>query len=244
MWRRVPTGRAGWWMDAARPGGRPWLRPARPTGSSDRARAVRRLACSSCPRRSAGAPSRAGTAPRAVGDHRRGQCSSGRPPGRLPGRAGSAPQGESACRCASADRLEVQDRVEDVGGVGNGVVVLVRRRGPAGVVLGAVLVPGRAVQQRDDRRLRREDLLQGVERGLLRGRVVAAGELGQRGLRLRAAEPAEVTRGGLADRALSACCRSSSGSSSTGWVPGYSSGSWRRSCRPGSRRTTGSPRRP
>src|SRR5712691_3851225 len=120
----------------------------------------------------------------------------------------------------------MQDSGQDVGVVGNRVVVLVAGGRPAGVVLRAVLVPGRAVKQRDNRRLGGDDLLQLVESGLLGGRVVAAGELGER-RRRRACLSART-----------GCCRSSSGSSSTGSVPGCSSGSWRRSCRPGSRRTT------
>src|SRR5215472_9076949 len=100
----------------------------------------------------------------------------------------------------SADWPEVQYGRQDVGVVRYRVVVLVRRGRPAGVVLGAVLVPARAVEQRNHRRLGGDNLLQRVERGLLGRWVVGAGELRKRLLCLRALEPAVVAASRLAER--------------------------------------------
>src|SRR5208282_54190 len=100
--------------------------------------------------------------------------------------------------CGSRGRGEMQQGVLQVGGVGDRVVVLVGLGRPARVVLGGVLVPGRSVQQRDDRRLGGHDRLQRVQRLLLGGGVVAARELRQGRLSLRAVEPAVVAAGRLA----------------------------------------------
>src|SRR6516165_1055703 len=97
----------------------------------------------------------------------------------------------AVCRCwsplvrASGRGLEVQDHVLDLGRVGAGVGVRVGLAGPAGVGPGAELCPGRAVQQGDHRHLGGLDALQGVKRGLLGGRAVAADVLAEGGLGLR-----------------------------------------------------------
>src|SRR6266536_2476781 len=97
------------------------------------------------------------------------------------------------------DRLELENRVLQVGNVGHRNHVRVTGRRPPGVVPGRVLTPGAAVHERDDGHLTGHDVLQLGDRLRLGGAVTGAGELGERGLRLRVDEPPEVPGGRLAD---------------------------------------------